>query len=235
MKIRVMSYNTQHCASYKNGLKIDLPLFSETIKSIGADVVVLNEMRSRGRDDDYLNQTAILAEGADYPYSYFAEAIRFSGVNPYGNSLLSRIALSEAETVMIEDPAERKYDGYYETRCILKAKLECGLTVLGVHVGLNPDEQENAITALLQHITEEKCILLGDFNMSPDDPFIGRIKEKLFDTGSLLPNGTCTFPSDAPSRKIDYIFTSPDIKIERVYVPELVVSDHRPIIADISF
>ena len=118
MKIRVMSYNTQHCASYKNGLKIDLPLFSETIKSTGADVVVLNEMRSRGRDDDYLDQTAILAKGADYPYSYFAEAIRFGGVNPYGNSLLSRIALSEAETVMIEDPAERKYDGYSQYQAI---------------------------------------------------------------------------------------------------------------------
>ena len=231
-----MTFNTQHCAAYQHGMVIDYPRFADAIKSLSPDVVLLQEIRSKGENLGYDDQTYELSRLTGMPHTKFAEAIRMSGVDPYGNSILSMLPLASSEVIAIPDPITRRNPkGYYETRCVLKAKLECGLTVLCVHVGLNPDEHENAIETLLREIEDERCVLVGDFNMRPDNPLIGRIRERLFDTGAMLPIDSATFPSDAPRYKIDYIFTSRDIKIERVYVPELVVSDHRPIVADISF
>lgn len=59
-------------------------------------------------------------------YYYFAEAIRFDGVNPYGNAMISRYPIKSAETILIPDPEYKKYHGYYETRCLLKATIEVG-------------------------------------------------------------------------------------------------------------
>lgn len=43
-----------------------------------------------------------------------------------------------------------------------------------------------------------------------------------------------SFPSDVPEIKIDYIFTSPDIKALAADIPADIVSDHRPHIAVIG-
>ena len=66
----------------------------------------------------------------------------------------------------------------YETRCVLKAKLENGLTVIISHFGLNPDEHENAAKTIMEHLETEKCFLMGDFNVLPDSHILAPIREK---------------------------------------------------------
>ena len=61
------------------------------------------------------------------------------------------------------------------------------------------------------------------------------LKEKLIDTAGFIDSEKLTFPSDNPTIKIDYIFVSKDLKVKGAIVPDLVSSDHRPIIADIEF
>ena len=116
MLLKVMSYNTQHCLNYVTR-KIDYDIMVDTIKKCGADIVGLQEIRDEGPREDYQAQTKIMAEKLGYHY-YFAEAIRFGGENPYGNALISRYPITSAEVVPIPDPEVRKYDGYYETRCL---------------------------------------------------------------------------------------------------------------------
>lgn len=232
--MKIMTFNTQHCASYRNGLKIDFSLFARKIMQSGADIVGLNEIRGKGEASDYEAQTEILASLSGMPYSYFARAIMVRGQNPYGNALLSKYAILEAKTVMIPDPLTRVEGRRYETRCILKARLACGLTVAVVHVGLNRDEQACALCTLMEEIEDERFILMGDFNMTPDDPLLSPIRERLFDTALLSDDPLLTFPSDAPDQKIDYIFTSRDLRVKNVCVPKWVVSDHRPCIIEIE-
>lgn len=232
--MKIMSFNTQHCASYLNDLKIDFDLFARTIRQADADIVGLNEIRGKGEREDYEAQTEILSERSGMPYRHFAPAILVRGNNPYGNALLSRHEILHAEKIMIPDPPTRVEGHRYETRCILKARLACGLTVAVVHVGLNPDEQECAVSTLMEHIEDEKFVLMGDFNMTPNDPILAPIKEKLFDTATLSEDPLLTFPSDAPTCKIDYIFTSRDLRVKSVVVPDWVVSDHRPYIVEIE-
>ena len=128
----------------------------------------------------------------------------------------------------------REYDGYYETRCVLKAELENGLRVLVTHFGLEPDEQENAVKTVLSHIRDEKCILMGDFNVEPSSELLAPIKARLTDTSAGFCENKPSFPSDKPRIKIDYIFVSRDIAVESSDIAEIIASDHRPHVAELT-
>lgn len=229
--MKIMVYNTQHCLNYITR-QIDFELIAGIIKDYGADIVGLNEIRNVGMQEDYQDQAKILADLAGYDYHYFAQAIKFSGVNPYGNVLLSKNPIVQAQTILVPDPP-RQYDGYYETRCLLKAKLDNGLTVNVIHFGLNPDEQENAVKTIMDNLENEKCILMGDFNVSPDNPVLAPIRARMKDTADLFKQPLLSFPSDKPKVKIDYIFVSHDIEVIDADIPAIIGADHRPHMAEV--
>lgn len=234
MQIKIMSYNIQHCLNFKTR-KIDYDLMADTIKKCGADIIGLQEVRNKGKSKDYKEQAKIIAEKLGF-YYYFAEAIRFNGKNPYGNALISRYPITSAETILIPEPKIKKYNGYYETRCLLKATIDVGseLNVLVCHFGLNPDEQENAVSAIVPNISTERLVLMGDFNVQPDNPILEPITQKLYDTADKFTSPKLSFPSDVPTVKIDYIFVSKDLVVNGADIPEIISSDHRPHIATVE-
>ncbi len=217
--MKLMTFNTQHCLSYLEN-KIDYELMARVISDFDADVVGLNEM--------YLGQTEKLSKLTGIKYSFFAPAIEIPGRGLYGNGFLSKLPILSAENIPIPDPEIKEYKGYYETRCILKAELEGGLTVLVTHFGLNPDERENAVKTVLKHLKDEKCVLMGDFNSLPEDPILDPIRERMKDVSDIFAEPKLSFPSDNPDRKIDYIFASRDIEVISADIPAVVASDHRP-------
>jgi endonuclease/exonuclease/phosphatase family metal-dependent hydrolase len=231
--LKVMTFNTQHCLDYL-AQKIDFEVMAEAIRREEPDIVGLNEMRGAGQNEEYAAQVDILSELTGMKYFHFAPAIEFPGGGPYGNGFLSRIPIEKAETVMIPDPVEKKYDGYYETRCILKATLEGGITVLCSHFGLNPDELENAVSTAVENLAPRKCILMGDFNMRPEDKMLLPIREKMRDTADAFAGERLSWPSDKPQVKIDYIFVSPDVRVVSADIPATVASDHRPHVATVE-
>lgn len=232
--MKVMTFNTQHCLNYLEQ-KIDFDVMAEAICACDPDIVGLNEMRGEGKNPDYTEQVKTLAEKAGMPYYYFAPAIVLNGGGPYGNGFLSKFPIVHAETVIIPDPVPHKYDGYYETRCVLRAELENGVTVLVSHFGLNPDEAENAVATVLSNLAKEKCVFMGDLNLRPDDAILSPIRAKMKDTADLFEGEKLSFPSDTPRMKIDYIFVSPDATVLSADIPAIVASDHRPHVAEIIF
>ena len=232
--MKIMTFNTQHCKSYLGG-EIDLALMADAIKQCDPDVVGLNEMYDAGERPQFTAQVATLAELAGYPYHGFAKAIDVGkGKNPYGNGFLSKLPIEEFEVIPIPDPAERIGKKLYETRCLLKARLTGGITVLVTHFGLNPDEQRNAVDTVVKHLVAEKCILMGDFNVHPDDPVLAPIRERMKDTADLFLEPKLSWPSDTPREKIDYIFVSPDVEVIAADIPATVASDHRPFRAELE-
>ena len=173
--MKIATFNIQHCENF-NTEKIDFDAFAAYILSFDADIIGLNEVRGKGRSHDYEAQAAILAEKTGYDF-YFAKATEIGEGNPYGNAVLTRLKIKNAETVPIPDPAVPAYDGYYETRCLLKLTLEDpALTVLITHFGLNPDEHENAVKTIAANIPEESCILMGDLNVTPDNAVLDPVR-----------------------------------------------------------
>ena len=233
--MKIMTFNTQHCQNYVEK-KIDYEIMANAIKSIDPDVIVLNEMRDIGDAPGYEAQTRILAELCGMKHFYFAKAIDVYDVSsPYGNAIMSKLPFDTVETVKIPMPKEKTGKRCYESRCLLKAKLKCGLWVLGIHAGLNPDEHELAIQAVLDNVQNEKCIVMGDFNMRPENPLFERFNGILTDVAVKFGSPLLSFPSDLPTKKIDYIFTTPDVKIISADIPSIIASDHRPHTAEIDF
>lgn len=234
MSVTLMSFNIEHCFN-ENTQQIDFDAYADEIRRYDADIIGLNEVRDEGESEEYEAQAKVLAEKLGY-YYYFAKATYIEGVNPYGNAILSRFPIISAETILVPDPEEPAYAGYYETRCLLKAKIDVfgGMEVFVIHWGLNPDEQANAFNTIVENVGDKRCVLMGDFNITPDDPLLIPINERLFDTAKVFEEERLSFPSDKPVIKIDYIFTSHDIKVLKADIPADVLSDHRPYIAIIS-
>ncbi len=224
--MKIMTFNTQHCSNFYTG-EFDYQLMADTINKCGVDIVGLNEMRGKGNEKNPISQEQVLSELTDLKHHYFAKAIDVNDEYPYGNAFISKYPIVSAETISIPDPIEKNGKKWYETRCLLKAKLENGITVLVTHFGLNPDEQENAVKTVLENLEDEKCILMGDFNLKPDNEILKPIYEKMKDAGDVIKGNMFTFPSDNPVEKIDYIFVSEDIELVDAQIPEIIASDHR--------
>ncbi len=232
--MKIMTFNTQHCLNYIERY-IDFDIMARAITEQNADVVGLNEMRGLGLDPDYQAQVEMLSRLTGLKYYYFAEAIKFKGENPYGNGLLSRYPIERAETIMIPDPDPKTGNRYYETRCVLKARLEGGLCVMVSHFGLNDDEAVSAVKTVVDNLEDEKCVFMGDLNFRPDCPILKPIQDRMKDTAEAFAEPKLSFPSDKPDRKIDYIFVSRDIEVIEADIPKIIASDHRPHTATINF
>ncbi len=229
----IMSFNTQHCLNYVTR-KVDYEVMAEAIRKCNADIVGLNEMWDKGRSRDFNAQTELLSEATGLQNFYFGRTIWESEGNPFGNGFLSRYKIVRVEMIPIPDPVEKTGNKYYETRGIIKAVLENGLTVLVTHFGLNDDEQINAVNTVIENLPDEKTILMGDFNVTPDNPVLDPIKERMRDTADVMAEQKLSFPSGNPVKKIDYIFVTPDIQIVSADIPDIVASDHRPFVAEIT-
>lgn len=239
MNLRVMTYNIQHGVDHARAMlgerePLNLPQIAEVIRRFHPDIVGLNEVRDRGVSPDYREQAILIANALGYDHVYFAKAIDDQGNGPYGNAIVSRLPIHAARTVPIPSPM---LDRGCEPRCILQAEFDTPerFEVLISHFGLTPPEQRNAVAAVME-LAEHRSvpmILMGDLNMTPDQPILKPLSEIFRDTGSLLPENTRSFPSEQPTIKIDYIFASPEFRTVSAEIPQLVVSDHCPCLADL--
>jgi len=228
MIIKFMTFNIQHCQDYVKKV-IDIDLMVNTIKQCQADIIGLNEVYDNNEDNP--SQAEIIANKLGF-YYYFGQAIVYNG-RPYGNAMISKYKFTSVETIKIPDPI-RNTNGMYETRCIIKANFESpDFTVLISHFGLVQSEQINAVSSIASMIKEIKTptILMGDFNMEPEDNTLTPIFDLLIDT---LNEKLLSFPSINPVRKIDYILISKEIKVIDASIPSIVASDHLPHLATLN-
>lgn len=233
--LKVMTFNIQHSLDYQKQI-IDFDLFINAIKTYGADVCGLNEVRGFGPLEDYTDQTNTIADGLGF-HRYFGEAIKIDGNSPYGNAIVSRYPFKSLETVAIPDPIIKIGKYGFESRCVIKAVADIerkDICFLVCHMGLNSSEQKNAVKTICKLLDEINIpvILMGDFNTTPESKVLNPLRERLKDTDELNPIETLgTYPSDKPEKKINYIFYR-GLKCLKTKTVEEIYSDHLPIIAN---
>ncbi len=227
MEVTVMSFNVNHFAARNSEISYDA--YADTVRVCGGDIIVLNEVFDGKPEEGLEKQAKQLADRLGF-YFYFAKATTIEWGGDYGNALVSRYPIVSAEIIPIPDPVAPAYDGYYETRCLLKAQIDVGggLTVLGTHFGLNPDEQAAAVATIVDNLPTERTVLMGDFNVTPDSALLTPIRERLFDTADLFEEPLYSWSSENPDRKIDYIFTTRDVTVTEADIPAWIISDHFP-------
>lgn len=242
MNINVGTFNIQHGKNYPHFLKtgesvIDLESCVRQIRETKLDICGLNEVYNEERTGN-VNQAKFIGESLGYHY-YFARAIDIEN-GEYGNALISRFPIKSTETFPIEIKKEERTDSeMYENRVLLHAVIDIDgkeLSVYVCHFGLVSDEQLKAEKIIADVIKndEKPVVLMGDFNITPDNKIIKNFKDFLFDTSELVSGNILTFPSDTPTKRIDYIFINKKIKALNAAVPEVSCSDHREYTVSLS-
>ena len=231
-----MQFNIQHGRNFLSK-RIDLDALADAISLLGGEVICLNEVYGEGPAEAFTDQVGYLGLKLGY-YPYFAPAIMIDGYGPYGNALLSKYPVISAVTVPVPT-VPRSHPGYFEDRCAFCAEIEAEggrVTVIGIHFGLQPEEQSECVNTVCRLIdgAASPVVLMGDFNVEPDDPVLAPIRARLSDSAALPGGDAATFPSDEKRIKIDYIFHSDALRASSVKVPDLIVSDHLPIVCSIT-
>lgn len=241
-QLKLGTFNIQHGRLHPRYLEtktetIDLEAMASVIRSEGLDACALNEVRNDEAVGS-LYQAREIGESLGYHWR-FIKAIDSMG-GEYGNAIVSRYPILSVKVYPLVIPMDVRTPGHhYEDRVLYSADLDVDgeiLTVLGCHFGLAEDEATLAAETAAQALSEttHPVVLLGDFNIVPTSAIYGLLKKHFTDAA----DGTdpyFTFPSHAPSRKIDYIFTANGARADGFAVSKEIVSDHRAVTATVTF
>ena len=243
--LRVMTDNIYGARATSPANAADLDAIAEVIRRQNPDFVTLNEVdvftNRTGKD---VHQARDLAEKLGMEW-HFSKAIDRDG-GEYGDAVLSKYPILEKRSYRLPCAAEQP--GEDRSLCVIRVQIDGkDLYVASTHLDhLSGDAsrlvQATEIRRIRDTELEGDLILCGDLNAIPSSNVIATMTSFLTNTG---PIDQYTFPSDDPSRKIDYIMYAP---IEHFGVQNCQVvsrgdqqvggvdaSDHRPVIADIRF
>ena len=243
--LRVMTYNIYGARATSPANAADLDAIAEVIRRQNPDFVTLNEVdvftNRTGKD---VHQARDLAEKLGMEW-HFSKAIDRDG-GEYGDAVLSKYPILEKRSYRLPCAAEQP--GEDRSLCVIRVQIDGkDLYVASTHLDhLSGDAsrlvQATEIRRIRDTELEGDLILCGDLNAIPSSNVIATMTSFLTNTG---PIDQYTFPSDDPSRKIDYIMYAPNdnfgvqncqvVSRGDQQVGGVDASDHRPVIADIRF
>ena len=117
-------------------------------------------------------------------------------------------------------------------RLILEIQV-AGIRFFLLHLALNRETRKQQLEYIkkLVSINPGPMIIAGDFNTFSGDLELDTLVRDLdlFDPNE---EGTPTFPSQAPKKKLDFILCSRSVKVQDFQVPQIRFSDHLPLLLD---
>ena len=185
------------------------------------------------------------------PFPYWPFSAHFGRVVS-GQALLSRYPIQSHDRRVLDRVASNPfwYDAFYLDRLAQVTTLKVGeqpVVVINVHLeAFDAPTRLRQTQAVLQMLDRYSpgfpVLIVGDFNSppTPTDAVPPTLQPFLDDTRlrsamALSPSeSVATFPSDRPTRLLDYIFYTPDRinLVESRIIPEAKqASDHLPVIA----
>ncbi|MEK7059996.1 MAG: endonuclease/exonuclease/phosphatase family protein [Patescibacteria group bacterium] len=239
MKVKILSWNIW-CGTY-------LDEVTEFLKNANADIIALQEVV----EDERGNLVEIIAKELDYEYVHaigMNMPVRFlpkygkddKRTIKFGTAILSKYKIIDSKIYELVD--ENK-------RLVVGADIKIGNEILHIfsihlkHTHQKPSEiQDEETENLLKLLPDKNTIVMGDFNALPESFPIQKMKQELKDTEinsntptwSVYDNGCIGCLVKEIKYKLDYIFTSKDLKTNLFKVYKSKASDHLPILAIIN-
>lgn len=238
--IRVMTYNIRHGAGMDDVLNLERT--ASVINKWGADFVALQEVDSCAKRTHGVDQIREL-ERLTLMHGTYAAAIPLQG-GKYGVGLLSKERPISVRRINMPSRGEN--------RVLLVCEFK-NCVVVSTHLSLYVDEHMAAADSILKEAArwQKPFILMGDWNDHPDSPFLERMKQHFAFMSDM---SKMTFPADKPNECIDYIAVytpegsaaaraakqkgytkSGELAVKKSFrvVDEPLISDHRPLVADL--
>ena len=239
--LRIASYNIWHAGDFPYKLQTgkerkNPEQIARLLREEKVDICCLNEVcdfRPLGGKC----QAETIARFAGLGFWHFAHAIDKDGYH-YGNAIVSRYPLRLlSETPLILPEGRRTPSIFYEDRLLTAVEIDAPegtLTFAFCHFGLSEADWDLALDAILPlaKAARGSFVLAGDFNLEPSVKQYGELASVLRDTAAG--KNFLTFPSNEPTKKIDYIFVNDRVKVLDCDIPDVIYSDHKPIIANVE-
>ncbi|MEU0496607.1 endonuclease/exonuclease/phosphatase family protein [Mycobacterium sp. NPDC006124] len=253
--MRLATFNILHGRTVGDGV-VDVQRLQECVRSIDADVLALQEVDVDQPRSNLADLTAAAAEAMGAVTHRFVAAIAGTpgaawsaatgderpGAAAYGISLLSRYPATAWQVVrMSRIPVKVPVYVRGLNRVIVideeprAAVIGCfqtplgPLTVANTHLSFVPGWNRRQ----LRHLTHDlralpgPHVIAGDLNLGP--------RAARRSSGMRALATTPTFPFDSPSRQLDHLLTDDDGLIAtEARAPQMPISDHRPLIVDLS-
>ena len=193
----------------------------------GFDIVGLQEVDSGSLRTGFVNQSKYLAERGHFPFWHCHTNRRLGKLAQNSNALLSRLLPHEV--------IEHRLPGLPGRGALLVrfGAVEEPLVVAILHLALGKRGRTRQIEYLCDQLGRfPHVILMGDLNCNPESR---EMRHLLRETRLRSPDSRLnTFPSWRPRRSIDHILATPEIAVERSYIPHWPFSDHLPIAMEVS-
>lgn len=239
ISIKVMSYNIHH-AEGTDGV-LDLKRIGDLIKQSDSDIIGLQEVDNHfSKRSNFEDQAKWLANYLGMVYEYGAnidDEPLHEGEHrrQYGTAVLSKYPILSHQNHLLtnipypENPSEQR--GLLEAVVDVKGN---HIRFYNTHLDHMREEQRASQIREILDIAKQKegtSIFVGDLNAEPESPEVLKMTEQYKDVfAELDQNKDYTFPSSNPNRRIDYVFTSKDVKIQNgEIIRNTFASDHLPI------
>lgn len=229
-RVRVLTYNIHHGEGTDG--RFDLERLAEFVRAAAPDLVALQEVdRKTGRSSG-VDQAGELGRLLDMGVLYGA-AMPYDG-GEYGEAILYR---SEIGAVTGTNHALPHSDGR-EPRAALEAKVRlpdgAEFSFVGTHLDHEKDDADRVAQAreLIDLFAggTTPTLVTGDLNATPEQPPMELLFASFRDAA---PSAGDTYPSDQPTKRIDYVLFRPVDRwrvVEARVIDERVASDHRPLL-----
>lgn len=236
-KLKIMSYNIRHGEGMDNAL--DLSRAAEIIKEQAPDLCGLQEVDNSCLRSNKLDQTDYLAKKTNMTGT-FGKFMDFDG-GEYGMATLSAKPIISTKRLQLPDGIAEPRSAIIHEVQIAKA---CTIVFVNVHFDwVESDEgvssRLNQAKTLTQYLnTMDKAVIItGDFNCSPGSPTMKYFNEQGFEFVNKG-DDNLSFQGETKAELDHVIFRNTnDVKMKEISVDlleEPVVSDHRPLVAEVE-
>lgn len=215
--LRVVSWNV-------HGLRDDRAALIGLVRELAPDVLVVQEAPRRFR---WRQKCALLA-------SETGLVVAEGGLPALGNLLLVSLRVRVRRSWCLRyplTPGRHMRGAVFAEGEVRGARF----TVSGSHLATDPAERPSQAAFWKSELDAVKgpLVVAADLNEGPGGSAWRMVADGLAGSSADEP----TFPAAAPSRRIDGLFVSPDVTIDRYEIVSTdrtrVASDHLPIVADL--
>lgn len=200
----------------------------QRLKAIGEaianfDIVCLQEVDLGGRRSGFSNQLDIIRQASGHEFFALQQNRQIGKISRHGN-----VTLSHHPIITTHD---HKLPGKFPGRGALITKIDLGAQIhfINAHLSLGTRDQTAQLASLRDYIENAyHVVLAGDLNINSNAPHLKAFAEEYEFVGTW-DKTVKTYPSWRPRKAIDHIVMTRGIRLQKISVMDVQLSDHCPI------
>jgi endonuclease/exonuclease/phosphatase family metal-dependent hydrolase len=241
LTVKIFAFNIAKCFAFREG-----PSFDDT-GAVNARVERIARV-IRAEDPDFVFLSEVFTECGPCPVNQASSLAKTTGMHvwafgenfnigfPFYRIVSGNVILSRWPLEPVANPSLAGRQPFYvakNNRRVLWCATQIGgrrVLLASIHNdSFDRDNNARQMQQILEYAGDQPTIMAGDFNAMPDWPAIELIRKSGRFAGAF--DGPRTFPSDAPNRRIDFIFAPARWELLEERVIDTDVSDHLPVVS----